>query len=56
MARSVARFTVAEATPGTDAMAFSTRKTQDAQVMPSIPKSEVADVATGIPTSDTIFI
>ena len=37
-ALSVARLTAAVVTPGTAAMAFSTRRTQDAQVMPSIGK------------------
>lgn len=37
-ARSVARLTEAEATPGTLAMAFSTRETQEAQVMPVMPR------------------
>jgi hypothetical protein len=33
---SVARLTLAESTPGTCLSAFSTRDTQEAQVMPSI--------------------
>jgi hypothetical protein len=37
VARSVARFTIAEVTQGTPRIAFSTRDTQDAQVMPSMP-------------------
>ncbi|WP_454011541.1 hypothetical protein [Aquamicrobium terrae] len=36
-ARSVAKLTEALATPGAAAIAFSTRRTQDAQVMPSMP-------------------
>lgn len=43
VARSVAGLTFAEATPGTAAIAFSTRRTHEAHVMPSMPKS----VATG---------
>ena len=39
VARSVARFTLAAWTPGTAAMAFSTRRTHEAQVMPSMPNS-----------------
>jgi hypothetical protein len=37
-ARSVARLTEALSTPGTAAMAFSTRRTQEAQVIPSTGK------------------
>jgi hypothetical protein len=40
-ADSVARFTVASCTPGTFFKAFSTRETQEAQVMPSMPRSKV---------------
>ncbi|WP_206517009.1 hypothetical protein [Mesorhizobium sp. M1A.F.Ca.IN.022.07.1.1] len=36
-ARSVARLTDDETTPGAAAIAFSTRLTQEAQVMPSMP-------------------
>jgi hypothetical protein len=36
VAISVARFTSAEPTPGTAFRAFSTRATQEAQVMPSM--------------------
>ena len=39
VARSVARLTVADATPGTDANARSTLATQEAQVIPSIARS-----------------
>ena len=39
VARSVARFTVADVTPGTDNSARSTLATQDAQVIPSIVMS-----------------
>ena len=37
-ARSVARLTEADCTPGTALTAFSTRLTQEAQVMPSMGK------------------
>ena len=39
--RSVARLTLADATPGTASSARSTRATQEAQVMPSMAKSTV---------------
>lgn len=41
VARSVARLTVASVTPGTALSAFSTRPTQEAQVMPSTASSTV---------------
>src|SRR5271166_4535731 len=40
-ARSVARFTEAAVTPGTRARTFSTRLTQEAQVMPVMERSMV---------------
>ncbi len=42
-ADSVARLTAAPVTPGTLFSAFSTRVTQEAQVMPPMPRSSVAD-------------
>ncbi|MCY1235113.1 hypothetical protein D9M72_477170 [compost metagenome] len=47
-ARSVARLTEASVTPGTARIAFSTRETQDAQVMPStgmLALSAAAEIA-----------
>ncbi len=45
VARSVARFTSADATPGTDLSADSTLTTHDAQVMPVIARSRFSAVA-----------
>ncbi len=45
---SVARLTLAFRTPGTAAKAFSTRPTQDAQLMPSTRKVCVAVAETGV--------
>ncbi|BBU53893.1 hypothetical protein KU6B_01580 [Mameliella alba] len=47
-ARSVARLTLADSTPGTAERAFSTRPTQEAQVMPSIGICTVSDAWGGI--------
>ena len=48
MAFSVARLTLALATPGTFASAFSTRRTQEAQVIPSIGKIASPVEASGV--------
>ena len=55
-ADSVARFTVASVTPGTFLSARSTRVTQEAQVMPSTPRSRVAGavVAVSMAASSTL--
>jgi len=42
VARSVARLTLASVTPGVALRAFSTRPTQEAQVMPSTTSSVLA--------------
>ena len=42
--RSVAKFTLTDATSGKRAMARSTRETHEAQVMPPIPRSLTSDV------------
>src|SRR5450759_5096349 len=42
LAFSVARFTFASRTPGTLARAFSTRRTQEAQVIPVMPSVSVS--------------
>ena len=47
-ADSVARFTVASDTPGCFFKAFSTRKTQEAQVMPPMPRSIWAGETGGV--------
>jgi hypothetical protein len=42
LATSVAKFTLASLTPGTALSAFSTRATQDAQLIPSMDKDHFA--------------
>src|SRR5690606_29892224 len=52
---SVARLTLAVSTPGTWARAFSTRPTQEAQLMPVTPKRKLAGASTGV-SGSCVFI
>src|SRR5690606_5199251 len=56
LARSVARFTDTATTPGTALMAFSTRPTHEAQVMPSIGREIAADVMSAARTGAFIAV